>query len=87
MVHPDNQTTEDLLRESIRLGRDNNRLLKKLWRAQVTTFWARLLLIAVFIGVPVYIYRVYFNDYVIQMQDAYQQLRENFSTLPKPPAQ
>jgi hypothetical protein len=80
----DEQGFEDLLRENVRISRDNNRLLRKLWRAQVMNFWSRIVFFAILIGVPVYIYRVYLDDYVIQVQDAYRQLRENVSGIVVP---
>lgn len=81
MAVRDEQVTEDLIKEDIRIARDNNRLLRKLWRAQVFNFWSRLVFIAVLIGVPVFVYRVYLSDYVVHFKDAYYQLRENISTF------
>ena len=81
MCMPDDRKLEDLLRENVRLSRDNNRLLRKLWRAQVYNFWSRILFAAILIGVPVYIYRVYLDDYVVQIRDAYYELRENVSGI------
>ena len=78
------QGIQDLLRENVRIGRDNNRLLRKLWRAQVINFWSRLLFAAILIGAPIYIYRVYLDDYVTQISDTYQAFRENVSGVVVP---
>lgn len=75
------QGMQDLLRENVRIARDNNRLLRKLWRAQVYNFWSRLLFAAILIGAPIYIYRVYLDDYVVQVVDTYRELRDGVSGL------
>ena len=75
MYHEDEEL-EGLLRENTRLVRENNKLLHKLWRAEVTGFWTKVLFYVLLIGVPVVIYQYYFEGYVEQMRKTYDSLRD-----------
>jgi hypothetical protein len=69
------QEIEDLLRENVRLTRENNHILHKLWRAEVTGFWTKVVFYALIIGVPVFIYQFYLQGYVQQLQKTYDSMR------------
>lgn len=73
--------TQELVQENIRLTRENNRLLKKLWRAEVFGFWSKVLFLAIMIGVPVFVYRYYLADYVQDMQNMYQEIRDGVTSF------
>lgn len=68
------QETKHLLRENIRLTRENNKLLHKLWRAKVTGFWTKILFYALIIGIPWYIYQQYVASYIKQLHNSYNEL-------------
>lgn len=72
----DDQDIEDLLRENVRLSRENNQILHKLWRAQVTGFWGKILFYALIIGVPVFVYQFYLQGYVAQLRTTYDTMRD-----------
>jgi len=54
----------EMAEENNRLIKENNRLLNKLHRAQVASFWLRVVLLLVFIGAPLFLYQYYLKDYV-----------------------
>lgn len=79
------EETQDLIKENIRLTRENNRLLRKLWRAEVLGFWSKMLFIAIMVGVPVLVYRYYLADVVTDLWNTYQGVLrgvEDISQLP-----
>ncbi len=72
----DERSVEDLLKENIRLTRENNRLVRKLWRAHLIGFWWKVLLIAMLIIGPILLYRFWFADYIFEIQSSYQGMLE-----------
>ena len=70
-----------LLRENNRLARENNRLLRKLHRANILSFWSRIFFFLIIIGVPIFIYRYYLEDYVTDFLTTYQDLKEDVAGL------
>jgi predicted acyl esterase len=79
------QDIEELLHENLRLAEENNRLLHKLWRAEVTSFWSKILFYVILVGVPVFVYQYYLDGYVQQMRSTYDSLRttaEQVKNLP-----
>ena len=69
------EETQELVKENIRLTRENNRLLKKLWSAEVMSFWSRLFFIAIMIGLPVLIYKYYLADTVGSIKELYKDVQ------------
>jgi type VI protein secretion system component VasK len=77
----DEQSVEDLLKENVRLTRENNRLVRKLWRAHLIGFWSRILLVAVLIIGPILLYRFWFAEYLFEVQNTYQNMMENIRSV------
>ncbi len=70
----DDDNLEELMRANLELARENNEMLHSLRRAQVVGFWIKVLMYALVIGVPVFVYQYYLQGYV-------QQMRTNYSTM------
>lgn len=81
-----NEEMQDLIKENIRLTRENNRLLRKLWRAELWSFWSKMFFMAVMVGVPVLIYRYYLADVVQDLWHTYDQVLEGVEQLEQLPA-
>lgn len=79
----DEDMLEDLVKENIRLTRENNKLLKKIRRGNIFGTLFRIVLFLTIIGVPFFIYRYYVEDYVTEVKDAYSELREDITNLKK----
>jgi len=69
------QEPEELIRENIRLTKENNRLLKKLWKAEKWGFWSRVIIFAIIIGLPVLVYQYYLSDVLTDLQGVYREIR------------
>jgi len=67
---------EDLLKENLRLTRENNRLLKKIRRAEFLSAFSTIAFYAIVIGVPVFVYRYYLADYMAGIEHMYREVRE-----------
>lgn len=72
---------KELLKVNMRLTRENNKLLKKMRRAEVLSFWSRIIFFLIISGSAYYAYQYYVRDYVIQMQDMYEGLQEGVDTV------
>ncbi|MBP9760409.1 MAG: hypothetical protein KBD24_03550 [Candidatus Pacebacteria bacterium] len=81
------EETTDLLKENIRLTRENNRLLHKLWRAEIWRFWSKLLVLIIMIGVPVLVYRYYLADVVEELWHTYQGVLQGVENIRQIPEQ
>ncbi len=81
-----NEEMQDLIKENIRLTRENNRLLRKLWRAELWSFWSKMIFIAIMVGVPVLVYRYYLADVVQDLWHTYDQLLHGVEQLEQLPA-
>jgi hypothetical protein len=73
--------SQDVIRETMRLTRENNRLLKKIHRASVWGFWFRLLSFLILIGVPIFLYRYYLGDYIDSFLNMYGSAQEELQNL------
>ncbi len=80
MSHQDDG--DRLLRENIELARENNRLLRKLWRSTVIDFWIKLLWYAVLIGLPFALYFYVLEPYYAAFGSSYEQFRLGIQELP-----
>ena len=69
------QEHEELIRENIRLTKENQKLLKKLWKAEKWGFWSRVIFFAILIGLPVLVYQYYISEVVTDLQGVYQEIR------------
>lgn len=72
---------EKLIHENARLVKENNKLLKKLWRAEVFGFWSKLLFLAVLIGVPVLVYRYYLADVFADLRTMYEGIQHDIEQV------
>lgn len=73
--------TEKLIRENARLTKENNRLLKKLWRAEVFGIWSKVLFAAILIGVPVLIYQYYLSDVIVDLRAMYEGIQQDIDQV------
>jgi len=73
--------SEKLLHENARLVKENNKLLKKLWRAEVFGFWSKLLFVAILIGVPVLIYQYYLADVLVDLRTMYEGIQQDIDQV------
>jgi hypothetical protein len=72
---------EVLLEQNIKLTKENNKLLRKLWRAEVMGFWSRILFIAILIGIPVLVYQYFLVDYVDQVRTTLEDVRDDLGKI------
>jgi|GEM_PF-2067046 len=77
---------EDLLKKNIRLTRENNKLLRKLWHASVFGFWSKVLFTAILIGVPFLLYQYVLVNYVNQARSTYQGFVEKLNQFKELPS-
>ncbi len=73
---------ELLLRENVRLTKENNRLLKKMRRAQVWGFAARMATLLLVLGLPVLAYYYFLQPLLGDLAQTYGALREGAGALP-----
>ena len=76
---------DDLVRENIKLTKQNNKLLRKLWRSQILGFWSRILFFAIIIGVPVILYQYFLVDYVGQVRTTIEEFQGNLNAIKELP--
>ncbi|NBD73536.1 hypothetical protein GVX82_00650 [Patescibacteria group bacterium] len=67
---------EHLVRENIKLTKENNRLLRKLWRAQVWGTVTRLVWILILLGVPIVVYLYFLKPFVEGLVGEYESIFE-----------
>lgn len=83
----DTDTTiiKKLLKENLRLTKENNTLLKKIRRAELFRMWMRFIFLLIVLGVPFLVYHYYLKDYLVELQDTYNGLQggvENLRSIP-----
>ena len=78
---------EELLEENIKLTQENNRLLRKIRRSELMQTWSTILFYAMVIGIPVLLYRYYFEDYYNTLQRVYEQIKSGINDPTGLPAQ
>jgi len=75
------QEHEALLRENLRLTRENNKLLKRMHRAHVIDVWFRVLFLLIAVGAPIFLYQYYLEDYVKNAWTTYKELKEDINNV------
>lgn len=80
------EETDDLIKENIRLTRENNRLVRKLWKAHVWGVWSKVFILACTIGIPVLLYQYYLSDVVAEMMRSYTSFQEEIQKIKELPA-
>lgn len=68
---------EHLLRENIKLTKENNRLLRKLWRAQVWGNISRIVWVLILLGVPILLYLYFVKPFIENVIGEYQSIFKN----------
>jgi len=71
----------DLVNENLRLTRENNKLLRKMHRAQVWATIFKVLWLAVLIGVPIWFYLSYVEPYMQQVMTTYNEMQAQVDGL------
>lgn len=66
-----------LLRETLEIEKENNRLLRRMHRDAVIGRIITLLVWAVMIGAPIVLYYYFLSPYVAQIQETYRGLEES----------
>ena len=77
---------EALLEKNLKLTKENNRLLKKMHRAHLMGVIMRIIFVLLLIGVPYLIYQYYLEEYVLELQEAYQSMQEDVRDLKELPS-
>jgi hypothetical protein len=77
---------DDLMKENLRLTRENNKLLRKLRRAEIIGLWLRILMILIIFGVPFLVYKYYIEDYVLDLGATFTELQDDAAALRELPA-
>ena len=74
--------TRNLLEENLRLTKENNRLLRKLKRAQTLGTVFRIIWIAVIVGLPVALYVYLIQPYYEGVQTRFESLQQKIDSIP-----
>lgn len=72
---------EELLRVNIRLTKENNKLLKKMRRDALISFWGRIFFLLVVSGGLYYVYQSYLQETFLQLFDMYNSLQEGVENI------
>jgi len=67
---------EVLVKKSLKLSEENNRLLRKMRRAQVWGVFFKILTVAVMVGVPVIFYFYFVQPYIEELQRSYAEIQD-----------
>jgi hypothetical protein len=81
VYNEERSTLHEMQEENLRLVKENNRLLHKLHRAQVFSFWSRIIFLLFVIGAPFFLYQYYLKEYIDGAFEAYGVLREDVTGL------
>lgn len=73
---------EDMVVKNQELLTENNKLLKKIQRANAIAFWLRLLWIAIILGLPVLVYYYAIAPYYSSVESAFQFLGVDLPSIP-----
>lgn len=73
------------LKEILELTRENNRLLRKMYRNAVIGNILRVLWLTVIIGVPVYLYLTFLQPYIQDLSEAYEGVQTQLQELQEIP--
>lgn len=65
-----------LLRETLELEKENNRMLKKIRRSGIITTVITIVYWGLLIGVPLYIYYSYVQPYMNEISSSYSQIKQ-----------
>ena len=79
--------TRQLLKKTLKVAEENNRLLKRMRRNAFFGGILRLMWWAVIIGLPVYLYFTVFEPYLVDLNETYEALKggiENLQQIPNP---
>jgi hypothetical protein len=77
---------EDLIRENIKLTKENNKLLKKMRRGHIYSILFRVLFFLIISGASWYVYKNYVEEYYLQIQNMYEGVQQNVNSLKDIPA-
>lgn len=70
-----------LLRQNLELGRENNKMLKRIRRDARIGLLLRILWIAIIVGVPVFLYFTFLQQYVADVLDFYGDVQSQFNSI------
>jgi hypothetical protein len=80
--HNENYDIRQLLLENQKLLADNNRILKKLHRSSVISFWLKIFWIAVVIGLPFVLYYFVIEPYFGVLGSSFDTFRMGLQEIP-----
>lgn len=83
---PHDDDLKRLVLQNIELTRENNRLLKKLRRAEIVRTIIHLVYWVIIVIVPLYLYYAYVAPYVADMRASYEEIRSQAETMQNLPA-
>jgi Tfp pilus assembly protein PilO len=87
MATGNDREVERLLKENLRLTRENNKLLKKIRRSHTWALIMRIVFVLLVIGVPYILYQLYFKDTVDEFMATYQGLQEDVQDIKAMPGE
>ncbi len=71
-----------LLKRNTELLEENNRILKKLHRSAVWSFWFRVIFYVLAIGLPFAMYYYFLEPYLASMTNSYESVLERVNSFP-----
>lgn len=75
MAKLDKKTDRDLLEETYKLARDNRKMLKAIRRDAFIGFLFKIIIVAAFIGLPVYLYFTFLQPYLNEVRSIYTDIQ------------
>ena len=73
---------KELLEEHSQLLKENNKILKKLYRNDILGIWARILWIVLLIGLPFALYFYVFEPYFTALGSSYETFSAGMQEIP-----
>ena len=72
----------ELLKENANLSKENNELLRKMYKYDMITFWLRLAWYGILIGLPFAIYFYFLEQYFSAFGSNYELFRQGIGEIP-----
>lgn len=82
MQSSDNNEIKRILERQSALMQENNRLLKKVYRYEVISFWSKILWLALLIGVPFALYYYILEPYFSAFGASYDAFNAGMQEIP-----
>ena len=70
-----------MVKENNKLLRENNKLLKKMHRANIISFWSKIIFYALLIGIPYLVYKYYIEERFNELMATYDDLKSEVAEV------